>query len=73
MISCLPIGTTVPAAHAAHYRPRGGDPFDDALSGIGAYVAIKAAARLTPTLVSAHRGERDRVDAIHDYAAAMLD
>jgi hypothetical protein len=43
MISCLPIRTSVPAAHAAHFRPRGGDPFDDALSGIGANVAIKAA------------------------------
>jgi hypothetical protein len=31
------------------------------------------AARLTRALVSAHGGERDRVDAIHDYEAAMLD
>ena len=41
--------------------------------GIGANVAIKDASRLAHALVSAHRGERGLVDAIHDYETAMLD
>ena len=41
--------------------------------GIGANVAIKDAARLKRALVQAHRGERDIVDAIHEYESGMLD
>jgi 2-polyprenyl-6-methoxyphenol hydroxylase-like FAD-dependent oxidoreductase len=41
--------------------------------GIGANVAIKDAACLKRALVSAHRGERDLVEAIRDYEAGMLD
>ena len=41
--------------------------------GIGANVAIKDAARLKRALVAAHSGERNLVDAIHDYETGMLD
>jgi 2-polyprenyl-6-methoxyphenol hydroxylase-like FAD-dependent oxidoreductase len=41
--------------------------------GIGANVAIKDAARLKRALVAAHRGERDLIEAIHDYEAGMRD
>jgi salicylate hydroxylase len=75
-ISCLPIRTSVPVApwHTGRITLLG-----DAIHsmtpyrGIGANVAIKDAARLKHTLVAAHNGERDIVEAIHDYEAGMLD
>jgi 2-polyprenyl-6-methoxyphenol hydroxylase-like FAD-dependent oxidoreductase len=41
--------------------------------GIGANVAIKDAARLKRALVMVHNGDRDIVEAIHDYETSMLD
>jgi 2-polyprenyl-6-methoxyphenol hydroxylase-like FAD-dependent oxidoreductase len=41
--------------------------------GIGANVAIKDAAVLKRALVAAHRGERDLIEAIHDYEDGMRD
>ena len=41
--------------------------------GIGANVAIKDAARLKRALVAARCGERDLIEAIHDYETGMLD
>ena len=75
-ISCLPIRTSVP--HAP-WRTGRITLLGDAIHsmtpyrGIGANVAIKDAARLTRALVSAHCGERDLVEAIHDYETGMLD
>jgi salicylate hydroxylase len=75
-ISCLPIRTSVPVAP---WRTGRITLLGDAIHsmtpyrGIGANVAIKDAARLKRALVAAHHGERDLVDAIHDYEAAMLD
>jgi salicylate hydroxylase len=75
-ISCLPIRTSVPIApwHTGRITLLG-----DAIHsmtpyrGIGANVAIKDAARLKRALVAAHNGERDIIEAIHDYEAGMLD
>ena len=75
-ISCLPIRTSVPVAS---WRTGRITLLGDAIHsmtpyrGIGANVAIKDAARLKRALVSAHRGERDLLDAIRDYEATMLD
>ena len=75
-ISCLPIRTSVPVAS---WRTGRVTLLGDAIHsmtpyrGIGANVAIKDAARLKCALVAAHSGERDLVDAIHDYEAGMLD
>jgi len=75
-ISCLPIRTSVPIAP---WRTGRITLLGDAIHsmtpyrGIGANVAIKDAARLKRALVAAHRGERDLVEAIHDYEAGMLD
>jgi len=75
-ISCLPIRTSVPIAP---WRTGRITLIGDAIHsmtpyrGIGANVAIKDAARLKRALVAAHRGERDLVDAIHDYETGMLD
>src|SRR5271169_3636964 len=75
-ISCLPIRTSVP--HAP-WRTGRITLLGDAIHsmtpyrGIGANVAIKDAARLKRALVAAHRGERDLVEAIHDYETGMLD
>ena len=75
-LSCLPIRTSVPVAP---WRTGRVTLLGDAIHsmtpyrGIGANVAIKDAARLKRALVAAHRGERDLVDAIHDYEAGMLD
>ena len=41
--------------------------------GIGANVALKDAVRLKRALVAAHRGERDVVDALHEYEIGMRD
>jgi 2-polyprenyl-6-methoxyphenol hydroxylase-like FAD-dependent oxidoreductase len=41
--------------------------------GIGANIALKDAVRLRDALVTADRGERPLVDAIHDYEAGMID
>ena len=41
--------------------------------GIGANIALKDAVRLRDALVAAHRGERDLIEAVHDYEASMLD
>src|SRR5271166_3378984 len=75
-ISCLPIRTSVPVAP---WRTGRVTLLGDAINsmtpyrGIGANVAIKDAARLKRALVAAHRGERDLVEAIHDYETGMLD
>src|SRR5271166_4728980 len=75
-ISCLPIRTSVPVAP---WRTGRVTLLGDAIHsmtpyrGIGANVAIKDAARLKRALVAAHRGERDLVEAIHDYETGMLD
>jgi 2-polyprenyl-6-methoxyphenol hydroxylase-like FAD-dependent oxidoreductase len=75
-ISCLPIRTSLPVA------PWPTEPvtlLGDAIHsmtpyrGIGANVAIKDAARLNRALVAAHRGQRDLLEAIHDYEAGMRD
>jgi 2-polyprenyl-6-methoxyphenol hydroxylase-like FAD-dependent oxidoreductase len=74
-ISCLPIRTSVPIAP---WRTGRVTLLGDAIHsmtpyrGIGANVAIKDAARLKRALVAAHCGERDLVDAIHDYETGML-
>ena len=75
-ISCLPIRTSLPVAP---WRTGRITLLGDAIHsmtpyrGIGANVAIKDAARLKRALVAAHNGERDIVEAIHDYEAGMLD
>ncbi len=75
-ISCLPIRTSVPVAP---WRTGRITFLGDAIHsmtpyrGIGANVAIKDAARLKRALVAAHNGERDIVEAIHDYETGMLD
>jgi 2-polyprenyl-6-methoxyphenol hydroxylase-like FAD-dependent oxidoreductase len=75
-ISCLPIRTSVPVLP---WRTGRITLLGDAIHsmtpyrGIGANVAIKDTARLKRALVSAHRGERNLLDAIHDYEATMLD
>jgi 2-polyprenyl-6-methoxyphenol hydroxylase-like FAD-dependent oxidoreductase len=75
-ISCLPIRTSVP--HAP-WRTGRITLLGDAIHsmtpyrGIGANVAIKDAARLKRALVTARRGERDLIEAIHDYETGMLD
>jgi 2-polyprenyl-6-methoxyphenol hydroxylase-like FAD-dependent oxidoreductase len=75
-ISCLPIRTSVPIAP---WRTARITLLGDAIHsmtpyrGIGANVAIKDAARLKRALVAAQNGERDIVEAIHDYEAGMLD
>jgi salicylate hydroxylase len=75
-ISCLPIRTSVPIAPWRTGRiTLPGDAIHSMTPyrGIGANVAIKDAARLKRALVQAHRGERDIVDAIHEYESGMLD
>jgi 2-polyprenyl-6-methoxyphenol hydroxylase-like FAD-dependent oxidoreductase len=75
-ISCLPIRTSVPIAPwpTGHITLLG-----DAIHsmtpyrGIGANVAVKDAARLKRALLAAHHGERDLLEAIHDYEAGMRD
>ena len=75
-ISCLPIRTSVPIAP---WRTGRITLLGDAIHsmtpyrGIGANVAIKDAAHLKRALVAAHRGERDLIEAIHDYEAGMRD
>jgi 2-polyprenyl-6-methoxyphenol hydroxylase-like FAD-dependent oxidoreductase len=75
-ISYLPIRTSVPIAP---WRTERITLLGDAIHsmtpyrGIGANVAVKDAARLKRALVAAHCGERDLVDAIHEYEADMLD
>jgi len=75
-ISCLPIRTSVPVTP---WRTGRITLLGDAIHsmtpyrGIGANVAIKDAARLKRALVAAHRGERDLIEAIHDYETGMLD
>jgi 2-polyprenyl-6-methoxyphenol hydroxylase-like FAD-dependent oxidoreductase len=75
-ISCLPIRTSLPVAP---WRTGRVTLLGDAIHsmtpyrGIGANVAIKDAARLKHTLVAAHNGERDAVEAIHDYETGMWD
>jgi 2-polyprenyl-6-methoxyphenol hydroxylase-like FAD-dependent oxidoreductase len=75
-ISCLPIRTSVPIAP---WRTERITLLGDAIHsmtpyrGIGANVAIKDAALLKRALVAAHRGERDLIEAIHDYEAGMRD
>jgi 2-polyprenyl-6-methoxyphenol hydroxylase-like FAD-dependent oxidoreductase len=74
--SCLPIRTSMPVAP---WRSGRVTLLGDAIHsmtpfrGIGANVAIKDAVRLKRALVAAHRGERDLIDAIHDYERGMLD
>jgi 2-polyprenyl-6-methoxyphenol hydroxylase-like FAD-dependent oxidoreductase len=75
-ISCLPIRTSVPIAP---WRTERITLLGDAIHsmtpyrGIGANVAIKDAALLKRALVAAHRGERDLIEAIHDYEDGMRD
>jgi 2-polyprenyl-6-methoxyphenol hydroxylase-like FAD-dependent oxidoreductase len=75
-ISCLSIRTSVPVAP---WRTGRITLLGDAIHsmtpyrGIGANVAIKDAARLKRALVAAQNGERNLVDAIHDYETGMLD
>ena len=75
-ISCLPIRTSVPVAR---WRTGRITLLGDAIHsmtpyrGIGANVAIKDAARLKRALVAARSGERNLVEAIHDYETGMLD
>jgi 2-polyprenyl-6-methoxyphenol hydroxylase-like FAD-dependent oxidoreductase len=75
-ISCLPIRTSVPIAP---WRTERITLLGDAIHsmtpyrGIGANVAIKDAARLKRALLAAHRGERDLLEAIHDYEVGMRD
>ncbi|HKN08603.1 MAG TPA: FAD-dependent monooxygenase [Pseudomonadota bacterium] len=75
-ISYLPIRTSVP--HAP-WRTGRITLLGDAIHsmtpyrGIGANVAIKDAARLKRALVAARSGERDLIEAIHDYETGMLD
>lgn len=75
-VSCLPIRSSVPVAP---WRTDRVTLLGDAIHsmtpyrGIGANVALKDAARLTGALVAAQRGERDLIDAIHEYEAGMLD
>jgi salicylate hydroxylase len=75
-ISCLPIRTSMPVAawHTGRITLLG-----DAIHsmtpyrGVGANVALKDAARLKRALVAAQRGERDLVEALHDYETHMRD
>jgi salicylate hydroxylase len=73
-ISLLPIRTSVPTAP---WRTGRITLLGDAIHsmtpyrGIGANVAIKDAVRLKRALVAAHRGERDLIEAIHDYETGM--
>jgi 2-polyprenyl-6-methoxyphenol hydroxylase-like FAD-dependent oxidoreductase len=73
-ISCLPIRTSVPITP---WRTERITLLGDAIHsmtpyrGIGANVAIKDAARLKRALVTAHRGERDLIEAIRDYETGM--
>jgi salicylate hydroxylase len=75
-LSCLPIRTSMPVAP---WRSGRVTLLGDAIHsmtpfrGIGANVAIKDAVRLKRALVAAHRGERDLIEAIHDYERGMLD
>jgi salicylate hydroxylase len=75
-VSCLPIRTSLPVAP---WRTGRLTLLGDAIHsmtpyrGIGANVAIKDAARLKRALVTAHDGERDLLEAIHDYETGMLD
>jgi len=75
-ISCLPIRTAVPIPP---WRTGRVTLLGDAIHsmtpyrGIGANVAIKDATRLKRALVAARRGERDLIEAIHDYETGMLD
>jgi 2-polyprenyl-6-methoxyphenol hydroxylase-like FAD-dependent oxidoreductase len=75
-ISCLPIRTSLPVAPWPTQRiTLLGDAIHSMTPyrGIGANVAIKDAARLKRVLAAAHGGERDLLDAIHDYETGMLD
>ena len=75
-ISCLPIRTSL---SVAPWRTGRVTLLGDAIHsmtpyrGIGANVALKDTARLKRALVTAHRGERDLFEAIHDYEDGMLD
>jgi 2-polyprenyl-6-methoxyphenol hydroxylase-like FAD-dependent oxidoreductase len=73
-VTCLPIRSSVPVA------PWPTQPITllgDAIHsmtpyrGVGANVALKDAVRLKRALVSVYRGERDLVDALHDYETLM--
>jgi hypothetical protein len=64
-------GADHPMADRAHHPSRRRHPLDDPYRGIGANVAIKDAARLKRALVTAHRGERDLIEAIRDYETGM--
>jgi 2-polyprenyl-6-methoxyphenol hydroxylase-like FAD-dependent oxidoreductase len=75
-ISYLPIRTSVPVAPWCSGRlTLLGDAIHSMTPyrGIGANVAIKDAARLKRALVAARCGERDLIEAIHDYETGMLD
>jgi 2-polyprenyl-6-methoxyphenol hydroxylase-like FAD-dependent oxidoreductase len=75
-ISCLPIRTSIPVAPSRTERVTLlGDAIHSMTPyrGIGANVAIKDAARLKHALVAAHNGERNILEAIHDYETGMLD
>jgi 2-polyprenyl-6-methoxyphenol hydroxylase-like FAD-dependent oxidoreductase len=73
-IACLPIRSSVPIAS---WRTERITLLGDAIHsmtpyrGIGANVALKDAVRLKRALVAAHRGERDLIDALHDYETGM--
>jgi 2-polyprenyl-6-methoxyphenol hydroxylase-like FAD-dependent oxidoreductase len=75
-IACLPIRSSVPIAPWQTQRiTLLGDAIHSMTPyrGIGANVALKDAVRLKRALVAAHRGERDVVDALHEYEIGMRD
>jgi salicylate hydroxylase len=67
-ISCLPIRTSIPIAP---WRTERITLIGDAIHSMTPIAASERMSRRA--LVAAHRGERDLLEAIHDYEAGMRD